>query len=589
MSHSFRLRIRAARRGERHGELVKLQAFLRRFGHLNGPFEPCRLDAATSRALRTFQRAMSLPESGELDPLTAQVVERPRCGMPDPILAPDAPPSYVLQGCSYNRVTFTYRFASGTADIPGDGEKAAIDAAFDTWADVLCGVSFNATLSSTADFVILWGTGEHGDGYPFDGEGNVLAHAFYPPPCGGSFAGHAHFDDAETWSLTGTDGFDLQTVATHEIGHLLGLGHSSVPQAVMYASYGGLRRTLHADDVAGIRRLYPALCSRAVGQGGATSEVDVARNGVRIATVDRRSDGRLRVTAWRRDSAAIVKTAEILQGPATGARVSYVPGTSSRFCTACVHRGALLVQAWNISGSGALAKIGQSAPGLASTRVSIAALSATLLLAAVRDGAGRLALRSFSLASNGSVAPLGSAALGAVDEVEVVRLAADRAITIVRTTRAGVLEIDAWAISPSGVITRKGFRLETDSSTKVSGALDAAGDVVTASRRGDGRLRVATWTVTTGGIVTRRHEAIDEVTSELDVTLAFGSVVTALRTTAGDLKLVAWEIGSGGTLTRIGQSAQLGPATRLAASGSADDVVTAVRNGAGLLEVRASS
>ncbi len=51
---------------------------------------------------------------------------------------------------------------------------------------------------------------------------------------------------------------DLQSIATHEIGHFFGLDHSAVASAVMYPFQGDTSvRTLGYDDVAGISSIYP--------------------------------------------------------------------------------------------------------------------------------------------------------------------------------------------------------------------------------------------------------------------------------------------------------------------------------------------
>jgi len=62
------------------------------------------------------------------------------------------------------------------------------------------------------------------------------------------------------WTL-GNTGIDVQTVLLHELGHVLGLGHSEVTEAVMFASYQGLRHALHPDDECGIQELYGTPCS----------------------------------------------------------------------------------------------------------------------------------------------------------------------------------------------------------------------------------------------------------------------------------------------------------------------------------------
>jgi Matrixin len=64
------------------------------------------------------------------------------------------------------------------------------------------------------------------------------------------------FNPASTFSTGGGSGLDLQTVATHEIGHFFGLDHSSVVRAIMFPAASSLL-TLGYDDVAGLSVLYP--------------------------------------------------------------------------------------------------------------------------------------------------------------------------------------------------------------------------------------------------------------------------------------------------------------------------------------------
>jgi len=56
----------------------------------------------------------------------------------------------------------------------------------------------------------------------------------------------------------GPSQIDLQSVALHEMGHMLGLGHTGDPNAVMYPSYFGPKRNLRSDDLGGVCFLYPA-------------------------------------------------------------------------------------------------------------------------------------------------------------------------------------------------------------------------------------------------------------------------------------------------------------------------------------------
>jgi MYXO-CTERM domain-containing protein len=63
------------------------------------------------------------------------------------------------------------------------------------------------------------------------------------------------------------DGYDLQSILTHEAGHFLGLAHSPIPTATMFASYtlgSASKRILSDDDMAGICTIYPPDGTRAV-------------------------------------------------------------------------------------------------------------------------------------------------------------------------------------------------------------------------------------------------------------------------------------------------------------------------------------
>jgi Matrixin len=122
----------------------------------------------------------------------------------------------------------------------------------------------NVNFSQVSDNGAPLGSGNYQQGSPNFGDirigglalpSNVLAVTYLPPKAnGGSEAGDVFFNTSQPWH-NGSD-YDLETVAIHELGHDVGLGESTVVNAVMYPYYGGVQQSLASDDIAGVQSIW---------------------------------------------------------------------------------------------------------------------------------------------------------------------------------------------------------------------------------------------------------------------------------------------------------------------------------------------
>ncbi|XP_065215869.1 matrix metalloproteinase-2-like isoform X2 [Planococcus citri] len=193
----------------------------------------------------------------------------PRCGMPD-VLSDDISAKlsgnsvrrkrYVFQGQKWYTTNLTWSLESRQIrNLDYYSVENVLDRALNVWSNQ-SRITFRNLRSSAADILIYFERHDHGDGFSFDGQGKVLAHAFFPGPGRG---GDAHFDLDEDWTVDAMvdrskGGTSLFMVAAHEFGHSLGLSHSNVPGSLMYPYYQGSKSdfTLPDDDKDAIQILY---------------------------------------------------------------------------------------------------------------------------------------------------------------------------------------------------------------------------------------------------------------------------------------------------------------------------------------------
>ena len=116
--------------------------------------------------------------------------------------------------------------------------------------NLICFICSDAPFGGTETLAVTITTTANGAGAS-DGHGGTTQFA------GQIIKGDIAFNPSTQFDTGGGSGQNMQTVATHEIGHFFGLDHSAVVRAVMYPFAPDLLTTLGYDDVAGISSLYP--------------------------------------------------------------------------------------------------------------------------------------------------------------------------------------------------------------------------------------------------------------------------------------------------------------------------------------------
>ncbi len=165
-------------------------------------------------------------------------------------LSVDVLNAYNLMGMKWPDGTIVrYNINENTSDVMT--ERGAVTGAMGSWSDLN---------TSGLKLVYNGSTGVTSSG--FDGQNNIywqtatqngtLATATTWYSGSTTFETDINFNDAYDWFTNGGT-FDIETVALHELGHCVGLGHDS---GIMAPNYSGIRRSIDTDSRNGFYEMY---------------------------------------------------------------------------------------------------------------------------------------------------------------------------------------------------------------------------------------------------------------------------------------------------------------------------------------------
>jgi hypothetical protein len=178
---------------------------------------------------------------------------------------------------------------------------------------------------------------------------------------------------------------------------------------------------------------------------------------------------------------------------------------------------------------------------------------------------------------------LGDIGAGTVGRIAIAGLGDGRTVTAVDDD-AGDLKLIVWDVTSDGKFTRRAS-IEAGKTSVFALATLGTKDAVAAVRQENGNLRLIDWAIAKNGTLTRKGDIDAGQVDRIAIAAAGPSRVVTATVAAGTTKLIVWDLTSAGQFKRKGD-ANSGSGSRAAVAAlSAAEVMLAVRDASGKLDV----
>jgi peptidoglycan hydrolase-like protein with peptidoglycan-binding domain len=250
----------------------------------DAPADAAHFGPELERAVIAFQQRTRMAPTGIVDAATVKALGDMTCGHPESGHLDETEKwSLPNPAGKWQSTTITYKLSQNSTQL---NASAALQAAFQTWANA-SNLNFVPTTSATPDIEVKFYTSPPPAGFPdVTGFGGVATGPCNP---GSGCNSRIGVNDGTNWTSGPPSSYDLQGLLTHEIGHTLGLDHSSIHtfgDPVMFTPWSNsdLHRTLLPDDLTAVGAIYGAWQVQALPAGLTAVDVGGTGNDLLVAS-----------------------------------------------------------------------------------------------------------------------------------------------------------------------------------------------------------------------------------------------------------------------------------------------------------------